>query len=467
MAAVAQLQKPSEAASLVFVEGSFEELALEMADFLRIADEVKPLVDNKATEDVLAKLVKASSSLTSVPESNFTAAANLMIYLVFQSADPKKHLPTLCSAFSKPVANSINGVGLSLNALTTIFNLLPASNPVRFRVLIEILKYLKQGGMWENLRPYLEFLPAWIQDWGLTGEQQRQVYEETAEVAKEAGHDEESFQYVLKAMRTFNPDSNEELASEPAQRLALSAVKAALLSNTHFLFQELRSIPAVQSLSDSHPAYAQLLEIFAEQDLEDYNDFNDEHKGFLESEALDTQILHRKIRLLSFSSLAAATPNREIPYSAIVKALQIPDDEVELWTIDAIRVGLVEGKLSQQKSVFLVHKVTFRVFSIRQWRELSTRVDQWKTTLRSVLDNLIQARIDLKAQQEREAQELENKLAATAAGNVDNDKSGKGGRGGDRRQNNNNTSNSRDNKSRGPRDHKQSREPKERSENDD
>ncbi|PHH55024.1 Eukaryotic translation initiation factor 3 subunit M [Ceratocystis fimbriata CBS 114723] len=467
MAAVSQAQKSSEAASLVFVEGSFEELALEMADFLRIADEVKPLVETKATEEVLAKLVKASSSLTSVPENNFTAAANLMIYLVFQSADPKKHLPALCSSFSKPVANSINGVSLSLNALTTIFNLLPSSNPVRFRVLLEILKYLKQGGMWESLRPYLEFLPAWIQEWDLSRDQQRQVYEETSEVAKEAGHDGESFQYVLKALRTFNPDSTEDLSSEPAQRLALAAVKAALLSNTHFLFQELRSIPAVQALSDSHPAYAQLLEIFAEQDLEDYNDFNDEHNGFLESEGLDANVLHRKMRLLSFASLAAATPNREIPYAAIVKALQIPDDEVELWTIDAIRVGLVEGKLSQQKSVFLVHKVTFRVFSIRQWRELSTRVDQWKTTLRSVLDNLLQARTDLKVQQEREAQELENKLAAAAANNADNEKgNSKGGRGGDRRHNNTNNNN-RDHKPRGGRDHKQPREPKERNENDD
>ncbi|KKA31128.1 hypothetical protein TD95_000590 [Thielaviopsis punctulata] len=460
---MAAVQKPSEAASLVFVDGSFEELAQEMATFLHIGDEVKPLIESKSTDDVLKALVAAAPSLTSVPEKNFTAVANLMIYLVFQSANPKLHLPALCDAFSKPVANSpVNGVGLSLNALTTIFNLLPPTNPVRFRVLLEILKYLKISGMWESLTPYLEFLPAWIEQWGLTGEQEREVYELTAAVAKEAGKEEASFQYILKALRSFNADSSEELSSEASQRLALQAVKAALLSNTHFLFQELRGIPSVQALSDSHPAYAQLLEIFAEQDLEDYNDFNDEHKDFIEKEGLDGDKLHRKMRLLSFASLAAATPSREIPYAAIAKALQIQEDEVEMWTIDAIRAGLVEGKLSQQKSVFLVHKITFRVFSTRQWQELSTRVDQWKATLSTVLENLLQARADVKAQQEREAQELERKLSQAANGQ-DGEKN-KGGR--DRRHNNN-----RDHKHRNNNNHNHNSnsnsQPNKRTENDD
>lgn len=188
--AVAQ-QKPSEAASLIFVDGSFEELALEMATFLHIEDDVKPLIESKSTDAVLKALVASSPSLTSVPEKNFTAVANLMIYLVFQSANPKLHLPALCDAFSKPVANSpINGVGLSLNALTTIFNLLDPSNPVRFRVFIEILKYLKLSGMWESLTPYLDFLPAWIEQWGLNSEQEREIYELTAAAAKEAGKEE-------------------------------------------------------------------------------------------------------------------------------------------------------------------------------------------------------------------------------------------------------------------------------------
>lgn len=202
----------------------------------------------------------------------------------------------------------------------------------------------------------------------------------------------------------------------------------AILSTTYFLFQDLRAIPSVQALSDSHPVYSQLLDIFAEQDLEDYNDFNDEHEGWVEKEKLDHEKLHRKMRLLTFASLAAATPSREIEYAKITKALQIPQEEVERWAIDVIRAGLVEGKLSQQRQMFLVHKVTYRVFGQRQYQELSTRVDHWRTTLQNVLGVLKQEQTNAKAQKEREIQELERKVANAGV-------SGQGNQGGrERRQ---------------------------------
>ena len=185
----------------------------------------------------------------------------------------------------------------------------------------------------------------------------------------------------------------------------------AILSNTYYLFQDLRAIPAVDELSNSHPVYSQLLDIFAEKDLEDYNDFNDEHKGWVEQQKLDGDKLHRKMRLLTFASLAAATPSREIEYAKITKALQIPQDEVEKWAIDVIRAGLVEGRLSQQRNMFLVHKVTYRVFGQKQYQELATRVDHWRSTLQNVLGVLRQEQANAKAQKEREAQELERKMA--------------------------------------------------------
>lgn len=226
----------------------------------------------------------------------------------------------------------------------------------------------------------------------------------------------EGYEYILKALRTFDSDEKDDPSSEEAQRLSLRAVRLALLSNTYFLFQDLRGIPSVQALSDSQPVYSQLLDIFAEQDLEDYNDFNEEHEGWVEKEKLDHDKLHRKMRLLTFASLAAATPSREIEYSKITKALQIPEGEIEMWAIDVIRAGLVEGKLSQQRQMFLVHKVTYRVFGQKQYQELATRVDHWRTTLQNVLEVLRQEQANAKTQREREQQELDRKVANAGAG---------------------------------------------------
>ncbi|EQK99563.1 hypothetical protein G6O67_007179 [Ophiocordyceps sinensis] len=402
---------------LLFVDGSFDELAKEMADYLK-SDEAKQLLSKEAPkEEVLTKLVAASQALITVPEKEYTAASNLMIHLVLQSADPKKYLPALCNNFSKPVASApVHGPGLSLNALTTVFNLLDHEDPIRARVLMEILKFLKAHSMFDTLRPYLDSLPEWIDVWGTGEEIERKIYDEVSQVALEAGEDDISYDFILKALRTFDSDDKEEVTSEEAQRLSLRAAKMAILSSTHFLFQDLRSIPSVQALSDSHPVHSQLLDIFAEQDLEDYNDFNEEHEGWIEKQKMDHEKLHRKMRLLTFASLAAATPSREIEYAKIAKALQVPKDDVEMWAIDVIRAGLVEGKLSQQRDTFLVHKVTYRVFGQKQYQELTTRVDHWRTTLQNVLGVLRQEQANATAQKEREMQELERKMNTAGMG---------------------------------------------------
>lgn len=178
---------------LLFVDGSFDELAAEMADYLKAEEAKQMLAQDKkpAKEDVLAKLVAASGALNTVPEKEFTAASNLMIHLVLQAADPKKYLPALCSSFAKPLNGSpVHGPGLSLNALTTVFNLLEPADPVRARVFMEVLKFLKAHSMFDNLRPYLDKLPGWIDEWDTSEDFQRKLYEEVAEAAQDAGEEE-------------------------------------------------------------------------------------------------------------------------------------------------------------------------------------------------------------------------------------------------------------------------------------
>merc|ERR1711881_431897 len=230
------------------------------------------------------------------------------------------------------------------------------------------------------LRPQLTKLDAWLAEWEVDEEDQRKLYCQIADIAEESGEEKQSYQYVLKALRTFDPKETEEISSTEAQNISLRALKTALLSNTHF----------------------------------DYNDFRDEHEGWIEEEGLDNSKLHRKMRLLTLASVAASTNSRELEYKRIAKALQIPAEDVEMWVIDVIRAGLIEGKLSQQKQVFLVHRTTYRVFGEKQWREVATRLDQWKESLRAVKEVISRERQAAEAQKEREMHEVERKVAGAS-----------------------------------------------------
>ncbi|CAJ2501498.1 Uu.00g043510.m01.CDS01 [Anthostomella pinea] len=415
---------------LVFVDGTFAELAQEMADYLNTGEGVKPLLEKEQNDEVLKKIIIASTALNAVPEKEFTAAYNLLVYLVLQSKNAEMFLPRVCDNLMKPITSSpVNGPGLALNALTNIFNMLPPDNELRFNVFMAILKFLKMHSMFENLKPYLSNLEAWMKEWEIDDDDQRQLYETVAETAHEAGEETMAYQFVVKALRTFEDD---DVKSEDAQRLSLRALKSAILSPTHFDFQELLAVPSVQALSDTHPVYFELLTICAEKDLEDYNQFKDEHEGFIEKEHLDDEKLQTKMRLLTFTSLAARTTTREIPYDEIAKALQIPDSKVELWAIDVIRSGQVEGRMSQQKRVFLVHRTTYRVFGEKQWRQLGDIIDSWKESVNNVITMLRKEQANVEAQKKRDQEEIERKMANVGFGSGPSGGRRGGDRGGDR-----------------------------------
>jgi len=409
----------------VFIDGTFEELADELAGYIdnvkkadekgAVRAEIKPLLEVNQKDEALKKLVTASPALNAAPEKEFTAAYSLLVYLIVQSPNVNMFLQKVCDNLSRPITSSPNhGSGLALFQLTILFNLLQPDNDVRFNVFQAILRVIKNNGLYEMLRPQLEKLDTWMEQWEVDEEDQRKLFSQIADVAEEAGEPEQAYQYTLRALRTFDPKDPKEVSSTEAQNLSLRALKAALLSNTHFDFNDLISVPTIQALSDSHPVYAELLEVVSEKELEDYNDFRDEHDGFIEKEGLDNSKLHRKMRLLTLASLAASINSRELEYKRISKALQVPAEDVEMWVIDVIRAGLVEGKLSQQKQMFLVHRTTYRVFGEKQWREVATRLDTWKESLRGVLEVVRRERQQAEVQKERDMHEVERKAAGAA-----------------------------------------------------
>lgn len=187
----ARLHEMAPPTQQVFIDGTFPDLAQELAVYLNIGEEVKPLLEANKKDEVLRKLVTASSSLNASPEKEFTAAYNLLVYLVIQSPSVNSFLPKVCENLSKPITSSpTNGSGLALSALTTIFNLLSPDNKVRYNVFQQILKLVKSNGMFDTLRPQLKKLDTWVEEWELDEEDQRELFEKVADVAEDAGEEE-------------------------------------------------------------------------------------------------------------------------------------------------------------------------------------------------------------------------------------------------------------------------------------
>jgi translation initiation factor 3 subunit M len=175
----------------IFIDGTFADLAQELAEYLKIGPEIQPLLEENKKDEALKKLVTASIALNNTPEKEFVSAYNLLVYLVLQSPSVNMFLPRICDNLSKPITSSpLNGAGLALCVLTTVFNLLSPENEVRFNVFQAILRLVKTSGLYEMLRPQLTKLDTWITEWDVDEEDQRKLYCQIAEVADDSGEEE-------------------------------------------------------------------------------------------------------------------------------------------------------------------------------------------------------------------------------------------------------------------------------------
>ena len=295
----------------------------------------------------------------------------------------------ICSYLSEhPITSSPQfGPALAISVLTTIFNTLPLSSESRYHVFLAILKVIRATSSTQALDSLVPQLvtnvPQWLSAWDLDEEDARALHVAIADVAAASGNIDLSYEYLLYALETIPPTSS----SEPdARELAKRALVAALVNPTIFDFTPLTSSDAIQALRKSDSSLFELLEIFSSDDYGSYADFvaaTPLSSLSLPDSAATT--LTTKIRLLTLATVAASAPNRSVPYSEIASALQVPTEDVEMWVIDTIRAGLVEGKLSQLKQEFLVQRATYRVFTEKHWAEIQGRLMVWRRSLESVL----------------------------------------------------------------------------------
>lgn len=390
----------------LMVEGTFDDQIIELAQYIDTISKTNPsqglsldienFVENDQKEEALKKTVAASAALSSAPEREFIPAYNLLIHLARSSPEFPTYITTFLENLSTPPPTSPhNGPALVISILSTIFNVLPSNSPARYPVYRTTLKVVAAHNLYDTLAPQLKNVDKWISEWSIAEEEVRELYLEIANIAEEASDEEQFYKFLVKALQKF---PEEEASAPQARELAIRLVKAAINLPSRLDLEELSAFPTIQALQDSDPELFQLYDVFAGGQLEDYIEFNDEHEGWTNSNGIDHTIAYRKIRLLTLTSLAASCPDRELPYINISRRLHVPAEEVELWVIDVIRAGLVEGKLSQLNQTFLIHRAESRTFGKPEWEQVADRLDVWKHSLSSILQVVRSAKEQQKEQ---------------------------------------------------------------------
>lgn len=196
-------------------------------------------------------------------------------------------------------------------------------------------------------------------------------------------------QFRLRYLNLFN-DTPADMPQTRDQ--AVKAALAYICSPVDSQKSDLFHMPAIQHLkSDSeHAPLFQLLKIFAEDTLAEYNAFQSAHAGYMESVGVDAEQGLHTMRLLTLCSLASSAST--VPYAKVSEALSVPVEEVEGWVVQAIELGLMEGRMNQLKQEMEVSVTTHRKFERDQWVELQQKLHAWRDTLPAIMSVVKSAR---------------------------------------------------------------------------
>jgi len=352
----------------------------------KLADESVALFQDAADKEIEGVYFIIVTLLKKLPKENHRDVLMRIINVVTSATDDKSLL--------------------RLRILSNLHDVFEDPN-LKYELFVATLKFARATRHVDLVLPYFKDIEVRIREWGINTKQTREIYKLMRDSLKASNKSIEAYKWTIRYLSTFEAGVDKNDDSNPREEAVNAALDAIRLPDLYQFDTLLDSLPIKQLDTDNNnstgtkintPKLLQLLKIFVSGGYEDFIKFHSENPEFLKSAGLDLEECTRKMRILSLATLAAA--NQEVPYTVIAKALQVPDDEVEVWVIMAIGESILEGKMDQLRKLLIVSRSLQRVFTPSQWKQLSDRLGLWKGNVKVILKTLQ----DCKTQQQTQLQ---------------------------------------------------------------
>jgi len=298
----------------------------------------------------------------------------------------KDAVSTICDDLIHAVDfDSKNQTALRTTILGNFYNI--HTDPEwRFKLFRATLEYVLAANEVEFVTNELDSIDDRLKEWNSNDLQKRQLYKLAWLILERVDSASEGYRkFTNKYLNSFESSPKEDLSA--AKGDAKKAITLAIKG--FYQFDQLLNYAVIKNLASESAEYQEaytLLQIFAAEKLESYLNFYDKNTQFFQSEGLDHNYCLKKIKLLTLVSLASA--NSSVPYAHIAQELKIDEDQVETWVITAITENLIDAKIDQRSKTVYITRALHRVFTTAQWKELKTKLTQWKKNVNILLQSL-------------------------------------------------------------------------------
>ncbi|KAH8830307.1 PCI-domain-containing protein [Flagelloscypha sp. PMI_526] len=366
----------------IFAEGTFEEQVQDLVNYIvrNKAEEersaaIQPFQESLRAEysdeqekkrKVIKQILDKVSGFGEGNEKEIQGFFNLLFAHLFSS-----HGPDLATSFP-PLLSTIESASsprpvIKFQILSNLYNALPLDSTYRLQVFSALLRLASAQNNLDILHLAKSDVELWLDQWTASGDEKSKLLEEIScalefpPAVNISLLDHLAYEFLLLYARRVSP------TSPYYQNGAVRLLATTLRTSTIFDFDTLLTINSVVAIKD-HPLFS-LLQVFLNNGLSELNSWISSHKEVLAQNDISTDVLERKMRLLTLASLGFKNVGQKISYNW------------KAWVIDVIRSNLLSGKLSQTTET-LYSNGNF-------W---SPGLLSWKKSLDSVLDVIATAR---------------------------------------------------------------------------
>ncbi|KAJ9461650.1 Eukaryotic translation initiation factor 3 subunit M [Diplonema papillatum] len=199
-----------------------------------------------------------------------------------------------------------------------------------------------------------------------------------------------------------------------AARAVLNHFKHAMQPNDpeSWQFDTICGLRPVRNLQTSRVKEHRLLQellyqVFAAGKCSEYMSFYAQNKELMEAQwKLENETLTAKVRTLALCTACSET--QLVAYSIVAQALCVGQEEVEMYVIEAMSLGLLNAKIDSMAKTIIVKSVHHPLLEAIHWNSLSEKLLAWY----QAVSTLVTTFDDVRVQQVKEDKEHDRIEAA-------------------------------------------------------
>ena len=274
---------------------------------------------------------------------------------------------------------------LRLKVLVSIFNMLVTPG-TKYFVIKAIFKYALASKQSPIISKFHEKVDYWITAWKLDISSKRELYQLSSDIlSQDSNESANALIYLVKYLDTFKG----EVYPPDVQKRTIDAVISALRSpvSSYKDRSKLYETLAKQQLGSGELIkLVELLRILCSDSLESYQSYLNANKSIFTQFKIDSETVLQSMKLLTLCTLASS--EKLLKFNKIASALQIEEDEVEFWIVDAISQDLLEASIDQMNAEVRILRSANRFFNVGQWTNLKTRLEMLSKNLNVFLSDV-------------------------------------------------------------------------------